>query len=86
MPNKSIARISIGCNEPKYIRDCCEFQVEKYVYGLKPADKVSFETSDYIYNMSMKTTREISNGYCKVIISMPVKPSKDIHLKITING
>lgn len=86
MSNRSIAHISIGRNEPKYIREYCEYQVEKYVYGLKPTDRISFDTSDYIYNISIKITRCISNGYCKVIVALPVKPSKDIQLKIIING
>lgn len=86
MTKQSVVRISIGRNEPKYIRECCEFQVEKYIYGLKPTDRISFETSDYIYNMSIKVTRYVSNEYRKVIISMPVKPYKDIHLKIIIDG
>lgn len=86
MISKSVAHISIGRNEPKYIRECCEYQVEKYVYGLKPTDKISFDTSDYIYNISIKVTMYVSNGYCKVIIALPVKPFKDIQLKITING
>lgn len=86
MSNKSIAHISIGRNEPKYIREYCEYQVEKYVYGLKPTDRISFDTSDYIYAINIKSTKQMSNGYCKVIVSLQVKPSKDIHLKIIING
>ena len=85
MPNKFIAYISIGRNEPKYIREYCSFQVEKYIYGLKPTDKISFETSDYIYGIDIKATRDILNGYCKVIISLQVKPDRDIKLKIAIN-
>ena len=86
MANKSIAHISIGRNEPKYVRERCEYQVEKYVYGLKPTDKISFNTSDYIYSIGIVVTKQMSNGYCKVIISLPVKPFKDIQLKIIING
>lgn len=86
MASKSIAHISIGRNEPKYVRECCEYQVEKYVYGLKPTDRISFDTSDYIYAISIKITKHVSNGYCKVIVSLPVKPSKDIQLRIIING
>lgn len=86
MANKSIAHISIGRNEPKYVREYCAYQVEKYVYGLKSTDRISYDTSDYIYAINIKNTKQISNGYCKVIVSLPVKPSKDIQLRIIING
>lgn len=86
MTNKSIANISIGYNECRYVRDCCAYQVEKYVYGLKPTDKISFNTSDYIYSINIKVMNYTSNGYGKVLISLPVKPYKNIRLRIVING
>ena len=85
MANRYIVHISIGRNEPKYARECCEYQVERYMQDLKSTDILAIETSDYIYPISIRVIDCYLMDYKKVVFSFPVKPTKNIRIKLIIN-
>jgi hypothetical protein len=85
MTNRYIVHTSIGRNEPKYVREYCEYQVDRYIQDLKLTDILTIETSDYIYPISIRVIDCYLMDYKKVVFSFPVKPTKDIRIKLIIN-
>lgn len=86
MTKKPTIHISIGLNECVYNGKRSVYQVEKYVYGLKSTDHISYDTSDYIYSIKIHNVDCNLMEYRKLIIELPVKPTKNIRLKLMING
>lgn len=70
--------ISLGLNEFVYNRDICMYLVERYIPGVLPNDKIKLDTFDYIYSIEARSYRD------KIIIFIPLKPKKDIRIKLSI--
>ena len=73
-----VMHFSLGMNEFIYNRDICMYQVERYIPGILASDNVEISTFDYIYSIQAVPYRD------EVVIFIPLKPTKDIRIKLTI--